>query len=178
MWMRIGGTEADYVTFIPPNSSPSSNHYLDDSEQGDTDDDSFGYSGYGELDRGGSGHHFHQLPPQPLQARQRRNGMRMLPNPNHEKDILQETSQNFQCTMEGEDDLDENSSPVALDLHPYEWDRVHKFSKKVGWKMIFALNVQIRGFMDWDMSNALDLIKYSMQHGHRTAWELGNGEKL
>lgn len=182
MWLRIGGTEADYVTFIPPishsssSSHPSSNHYFDeDSEQGDTEEDSLEYSGYDELERG-SGYNFN--PPPPVEDRQTRKRRRTLPNPNY-NDTLQEMPPNFKihCRVEGDgEQLEENTSPVAIELLPYEWDRVHEFAKKVGWKVIFALNVQLRGFLDWDMSNALSLIDYSLRQGYKTAWELGNGE--
>ncbi len=56
MWLRIGGTEADYVTFVPPVSTSrlsSSLNGEDDSEQGDVND-TLGFSGHSELD-GGSG---------------------------------------------------------------------------------------------------------------------------
>ncbi len=71
--------------------------------------------------------------------------------------------------------LDENCSPMAIELLPYEWDRVNRFTKKVNWKVMFALNVQLRGYLDWDMTNAIALIDYSIRKGYKTSWELGNG---
>ena len=182
MWLRIGGTESDYVKFVPPISFPSSysfsNNYFDDSEQGDIEENSLDYSGNSELDSGGSGYYNSYPPPPPLQTRKRRKGTSTLPNPNSTNDTAQETSRDFKihCKVEEDEELDENSSSVAIEMLPYEWDRLHKFSKKVGWKVIFALNVQLRGYLDWDMTNALNLIKYNLQRGYDTAWELGNGE--
>lgn len=180
MWLRIGGTETDYVTFVPPisySSPSSSNHYFDeDSEQGDNEEDALEYSGHDELGRG-SGYKVN--PPPPVEARQIRNGKRTLPNPNYDNDTSEGTPQNFKihCRVEEEGvHMDENSSPVAIELLPYEVDRLHEFAKNVGWKVIFALNVQLRGYLDWDVSNAVSLIDYSLWRGYKTAWELGNGE--
>lgn len=174
MWLRIGGTEADYVTFIPPVSThhlPSNLNDDDDSEQGDVSD-MRDYSGYSELDRGSG---YMSRYPQMAEEKNIKRSDRSLPNPNY-NGSSQDPSRTFKVHCRDEEEsMDENISPVAIDLMPYEWDRVQKFAKRVGWKVIFALNVQMRGFLDWDMSNAISLIGYSLRRGFKTAWELGNG---
>ena len=180
MWLRIGGPATNYVTFVPPitthsSSSPPSapNHYFDDNEQGDIEEEAIGYSGYSKLDQG-SGFNFNQPPLQ--QHREIRKMKNILPNSNANT-VLQGLPQHFKSNCQ-EEKFTEINSLEAIEMLPYEWDRVHKFAKKVNWKIIFALNVQMRGVLDWDMSNALDLIQYSLSQGYRTAWELGNGKRF
>ena len=68
-----------------------------------------------------------------------------------------------------------NSIPVSRQLFAYEWDRLHAFARRVRWKVIFCLNVQLRSEGEWNSSNAAMLVDYNAKRGYNTAWELGNG---
>ena len=151
-WLRIGGTEADYVTFVPPTpfNSTLSIGDNDDEEEDVKEDPVEDYSGFEDND---SAHTAGTNSNAPQKASK------------------------IHCRMEEEEEVNVgNNMPVALEMFPYEWDRVHKFARKVGWNVIFALNVQLRDYNDeWNVSNAASLIEYSAQQGYNTAWELGNG---
>ena len=60
-----------------------------------------------------------------------------------------------------------------------EWDDMYSFTEKVGWHLIFGLNLKLRSpwpIGGWDSSNAIQLIDYSKKKGQNVSWELGNGE--
>ena len=59
-----------------------------------------------------------------------------------------------------------------------DWDIVNNFVLKVGWELIFGLNVFLVKdwkLKTWDSSNAQELIQYTLNKGYKVAWELGNG---
>lgn len=60
-----------------------------------------------------------------------------------------------------------------------DWDLVNGFVQKVGWELVFGLNVFLTKdwkLQTWDSSNAHELIQYTMKKGYTVlAWELGNG---
>ena len=179
MWLRVGGTETDYITFVPPMSShqttSTSYRYDDDSEPGDVSDFA-DYSGHSNL-KDGSGYlkSFH--------AKNELDHGESLPNPNYNKTLHDSAPQTLKvrCKVgEEEEELapSEYIYPVSMEMLPYEWDRLHQFAQKVNWRVIFGLNVQLRGYLDWDMSNAITLIDYTLRKGYKTAWELGNGKTL
>ena len=154
-WLRIGGIDADYVTFVPP-YTVSHTRDINDNED-EMEDHPLEFSGIDELDTG-------------------RNAERFKP----ELNSIQNNSENpgVHCQMEESQNsrtYDNNVSPVPINLLPYEWDRVHRFVKKVGWKIVFTLNVQLRNYTEWDVSNAASLIDYTEQRGYKTSWALGNG---
>ena len=73
-----------------------------------------------------------------------------------------------------------NASGSNWTLTTQEWDEINEFVSKVGWHLVFGLNLQLRKpwpIGAWDSSNAVELIKYSTQKGYNISWELGNGEK-
>lgn len=60
-----------------------------------------------------------------------------------------------------------------------EWDKVNQFVQKVGWHLVYGLNLKLRSpwpIGAWDSSNAIELIKYSTHKDYNVSWELGNGE--
>jgi len=57
-----------------------------------------------------------------------------------------------------------------------EFDSLYNFTRTVGWKLIFDLNVLLRkeGF-EWDKSNARSLLTYAQERNYSNiSWELGN----
>jgi len=134
MWLRVGGTEADYVTFVPPISSPhhsdsSSNNYEDDSEPGDISDFT-DYSGHSTL-KDGSGYFIESFHTEGDAVEHRES----LPNPNYNKTSPQNSipkTSRVSCEVEEEEDLakSENISPTSIEMLPYEWDRLHQFAQK------------------------------------------------
>ena len=74
-----------------------------------------------------------------------------------------------------------NASGSNYTLTTQEWDEINEFVSKVGWHLVFGLNLQLRKpwpIGAWDSSNAVELMKYSTQKGYNISWELGNGEKM
>ena len=64
-------------------------------------------------------------------------------------------------------------------MSPQEWDTINEFTQKVGWDLIFGLNLKLRSPWpkgNWDSLNAIELIKYSTKKGYNVSWELGNGK--
>ncbi|CAN4088400.1 unnamed protein product [Withania somnifera] len=68
-------------------------------------------------------------------------------------------------------------------LHMQRWDELNNFFKKTGTLVTFGLNAlygRRRSYRhvwggDWDFSNALDFIKYTVSKGYRIhSWEFGN----
>ncbi|KAK6174478.1 hypothetical protein SNE40_017748 [Patella caerulea] len=56
-----------------------------------------------------------------------------------------------------------------------EWDQLNNFVSEVGWDLIFDLNVFLRKDGHWDPTNAIELLKYTIEKGYRlTGFELGN----
>ena len=56
------------------------------------------------------------------------------------------------------------------------YDQLHQFVSKVGWMLIFDLNVLVRSNGSWDPTNAIQLMDYTVKKGYKMAgWELGNG---
>lgn len=85
-------------------------------------------------------------------------------------------------------DLPAMGSPPSYNCFPAEhtnytlseaqWDEVITFVGKVGWDVIFGLNVLLRQpwpVGNWDSSNAKELMSYSTSKGYKVNWELGNG---
>jgi hypothetical protein len=60
----------------------------------------------------------------------------------------------------------------------HQWDQLNHFTKAVGWNLLFDLNVLLRKGDDWDASNAIKLMKYSIEHNYtwNLNFELGNGK--
>ena len=70
----------------------------------------------------------------------------------------------------------ENRSNITL--LPSQWDAINQYAQKVGWEVIFGLNVFLRSHWphgSWDTTNAEKLIKYTISKGYSVNWELGNG---
>lgn len=58
------------------------------------------------------------------------------------------------------------------------YDEIHTFKSAVGWDLIFDLNVLLRNNGNWDPTNAVKLMNYTVSKGYRMAgWELGNGKR-
>lgn len=58
-----------------------------------------------------------------------------------------------------------------------DWDTVNEFGSSVEWDIIFGINVLTRKpGHPWNPSNALELLRYTSDHGYEVNWELGNGE--
>nr|XP_006816007.1 PREDICTED: heparanase-like [Saccoglossus kowalevskii] len=56
-----------------------------------------------------------------------------------------------------------------------DWNNINEFASEVGWNVIFGLNVLLRhGNDSWDSSNAMELMKYTVEKGYSVNWELGN----
>ncbi len=63
-------------------------------------------------------------------------------------------------------------------LNEAQWDEVNTFVDKVGWDIIFGLNVLLRQpwpVGSWDSSNAKQMMSYTTSKGYKVNWELGNG---
>ena len=73
-----------------------------------------------------------------------------------------------------------NATGSNYTVTPQEWDYINEFVSKVGWHLVFGLNLKLRKpwpIGAWDSSNAVELMKYSTQKGYNISWELGNGDK-
>ena len=57
-----------------------------------------------------------------------------------------------------------------------DWDRINVFTTSVEWQVIFGLNLQIRNNSEWDPSNAMPLLDYSIKkkYHNNLDFELGN----
>ncbi|KAK2167330.1 hypothetical protein LSH36_29g02084 [Paralvinella palmiformis] len=57
-----------------------------------------------------------------------------------------------------------------------QWDQLNTFTKTVGWNLLFDLNVLLRKGQEWDSSNALELMAYSIRQNYtqNLNFELGN----
>ena len=62
-------------------------------------------------------------------------------------------------------------------LAAYQWDQLNNFTRTVGWNLLFDLNVLLRRGNEWDSSNALELMEYSIKKNYtwNLNFELGNG---
>ncbi|XP_070541229.1 heparanase-like isoform X2 [Ptychodera flava] len=70
-------------------------------------------------------------------------------------------------------------SDLNFTMTAQDWDIINTFAVKVGWQLIFGLNVLLRdGQGQWNPDNALKLFKYTIQQGYRVHWELGNEPNL
>lgn len=70
----------------------------------------------------------------------------------------------------------DDSHCMCLRMLPIEWDRVNRFAQRVGWKVLFGLNVQQRDTGVWDPANAATLISYTAEKKYDTSWSLGNSK--
>ncbi|ESO97017.1 hypothetical protein LOTGIDRAFT_231761 [Lottia gigantea] len=60
-------------------------------------------------------------------------------------------------------------------MTPYDWDLLNIFAMESGWDLIFDFNVFLRKNGQWDPTNAIELLKYTIQQGYKPAgYELGN----
>ena len=60
-----------------------------------------------------------------------------------------------------------------------QWDAINQYANATGWEVVFGLNVLLRTHWpagDWDTTNAVQLINYTISRGHKVNWELGNGK--
>ncbi|KAK6174495.1 hypothetical protein SNE40_017760 [Patella caerulea] len=56
-----------------------------------------------------------------------------------------------------------------------DWDNLNHFVMNVGWDLIFDFNVFLRKNGQWDPTNAMELLKYTVKQGYKPAgYELGN----
>ena len=57
-----------------------------------------------------------------------------------------------------------------------DWDRINVFTTSVEWQVIFGLNLQVRNNSEWDPSNAMPLLDYSIKkkYHNNLDFELGN----
>ncbi|XP_006817513.1 heparanase-like [Saccoglossus kowalevskii] len=70
----------------------------------------------------------------------------------------------------------EDGGPFTMTVD--DWDVINEFANKVGWSMIFGLNVLIRKGDEWDPTNAIKLFNYTLEKGYKVNWELGNEPNL
>jgi len=61
-----------------------------------------------------------------------------------------------------------------------DWSRLNWLVRGTGLRLLFDLNMQLRFGMQWDPTNAIELMNISsqMQMGESVDLELGNGEYL
>ncbi|KAK6174488.1 hypothetical protein SNE40_017755 [Patella caerulea] len=71
--------------------------------------------------------------------------------------------------------------PVSLDfsMSVLDWDTLNQFVQQAGWELIFGLNALLRANGRWDPTNAIKLLKYTIEKGYKpAAYELGNEPDL
>ena len=70
--------------------------------------------------------------------------------------------------------------PTNFTMSAKDWDNLNMFVKAAGWRMIFGLNEQLRNGSDWDPTNAMELLDYSIKQGYsgNLDFELGNEPDL
>lgn len=76
------------------------------------------------------------------------------------------------------DDSKHKNSTGNFTMTGNQWDAVNTFAARVGWNLIFGLNALLRKpwpVGNWDVQNALTLIRYTMNKGYNVSWELSNG---
>ena len=142
MWLRIGGTSSDFLTFVPPAASNSTC-----GSDGDTEYESgepIQYSGQeADMEISGSGANCQATPSRwdSISHRDRWTDAKTSPD-----------------------------TSDTLEMYPDEWDKMQEFARSVGWKVIFVLNVQLRdSWGQWNFTNAASLIEYSKEKGLSTA---------
>ncbi|KAK6174483.1 hypothetical protein SNE40_017751 [Patella caerulea] len=60
-------------------------------------------------------------------------------------------------------------------MTPEDLDKLNLFTQDVGWDLIFDFNVFLRKNGQWDPTNAIELLKYTVKQGYKPAgYELGN----
>ena len=59
-----------------------------------------------------------------------------------------------------------------------DWDMINNFTAAAGWRILFGLNNQLRRNGQFDPSNAIALLDYSIKKGYAANldFELGNGK--
>lgn len=56
------------------------------------------------------------------------------------------------------------------------YDDIHAFKTGAGLDLLFDLNVALRDGDNWDSTNAIKIINYTVEQGYTVeGWELGNG---
>ncbi|KAK6174621.1 hypothetical protein SNE40_017861 [Patella caerulea] len=56
-----------------------------------------------------------------------------------------------------------------------DWDRINMFANNTGWDLIFDLSIAPRINGQWNATNAIDLLKYTVEKGYKIyGFELGN----
>ncbi|XP_055955935.1 heparanase-like [Patella vulgata] len=56
-----------------------------------------------------------------------------------------------------------------------DWDNLNHFVMNAGWDLIFDFNLFLRKNGNWDPSNAIELLEYTVKQGYKPAgYELGN----
>ena len=74
--------------------------------------------------------------------------------------------------------VDDGTNRSNITLSASQWDAINQYTQEVGWDMTFGLNVFLRNpwpHGSWDMTNAEELMKYTISKGYSVNWELGNG---
>ncbi|KAK6174480.1 hypothetical protein SNE40_017749 [Patella caerulea] len=71
--------------------------------------------------------------------------------------------------------IDKPKTHTNFTMTVAEWDQLNNFVSEVGWDLIFDLNVFLRKDGRWDPTNAIELLKYTIEKGYKpAAYELGN----
>ena len=55
--------------------------------------------------------------------------------------------------------------PLELIMTPTQWDNLNTFAKRVSWKVLFDLNIQLRNGTTWNASNAIYPFKLHFNKG-------------
>ena len=50
--------------------------------------------------------------------------------------------------------------PSNFTMTAHDWDAINGFCARVGWRIVFGLNAQLRRGAAWDDTNALELLQY------------------
>ena len=70
--------------------------------------------------------------------------------------------------------------PTNFTMFANDWDAINEFATSVGWRLLFGLNAQLRRHREWDPTNAIKLLKYSISKAYafNLDFELGNEPEL
>ncbi|XP_052773715.1 heparanase-like isoform X2 [Mya arenaria] len=151
-YLRMGGTDADFLSFQPDNTNHLYGTSLSQSSN-QNDSQYHKYSSSSILNENMDKNHVTTLHTQ--------NITRDEPLRRSKRDI----------GFYG----DEKKDLTNFTMSPEFFDEIHQFVTSVSWDLIFDLNVLLRTNDHWNPTNAMELMNYTIKKGYKMAgWELGN----
>ena len=92
--------------------------------------------------------------------------------------VIFKNSPEISTTTHSQSSVDKRMHHSNISLLASQLDAINQFTRKVGWEIIFGLNLFLRTSWpkgSWDTTNAEELMRYTISKEYNVNWELGNG---